>query len=103
MKLVLAAVLAFGSPVGPVAAPAGEILGAGGAQPIAGSYIVVMKNSVSAKGVAERHGGRVGQVFAKALNGVEVSMPEAAARRLAADPDVAFVQQNGIFTADLGT
>ena len=103
MKLVLAAVLAFGSPVGPAAAPEGEILGAGGAQPIAGSYIVVMKNSVAAKVVAERHGGRVGHVFAKALNGVEVSMPEAAARRLAADPDVAFVQRNGVFTADLGT
>jgi subtilisin family serine protease len=101
MKLVLAAVLAFTSPAaGTVSAPTGEILGTGGAQAIADSYIVVLKSG--GPGVAAKYGGRVGHVFAKALNGFEVNMPEAAARRLAADPDVAYVQRNGIVSIDTG-
>lgn len=105
MKLLLAALLAFGSPaVGTVAAPEGEILGAGAARVVEDSYIVVMKSGGA--DVAAKYGGRVGHIYSRALKGFEVSMPEAAARRLAADPDVAYVQRNGIFSLDaeiLGT
>jgi len=102
MKLLLAAVLAFGPAAGPVAAPEGEILGAGGAQAVADSYIVVMKSAIPGSGIAAKYGGRVGHVYGKALNGFEVSMPEASARRLAADPDVAYVQRNGIVSLEPG-
>ncbi|HZM78881.1 MAG TPA: S8 family serine peptidase [Candidatus Limnocylindrales bacterium] len=104
MKLVLAAVLAFGAPTAPsagfVAGPEGEILGAGGAQAVAGSYIVVLKSG--GPQIAAKYGGQVGHVYAKALKGFEVSMPEASARRLAADPSVAYVQRNGIVSVDPG-
>jgi len=103
MKLILAALLAFGSTTGPVASPDGEILGAAAAQAIPDSYIVVLKSNPDKVALAERYGGRVGHIYAKALNGFEVSMPEAAARRLAADPAVAYVQRNGTLSVESGT
>ncbi|WP_416904141.1 S8 family serine peptidase [Micromonospora echinospora] len=91
------------------AAPAvGEILNAGGATAVAGSYLVVLDDdavggpagtrhaavSRRADTLADRYGGAVGHRYGHALNGFEVRLPEAAARRLAADPAVAFVEQN---------
>ncbi len=99
MKLLLASLLAFGSPVAP-AAPEGTILPA--ANPVAGSYVVVLHEGATPAAVSARHGGTLGRVFTSALNGFEVNLDEKAARRLAADPAVAYVQQNGIITADLG-
>jgi subtilisin family serine protease len=89
MKLILAAVLAFGIPV--MTQTQGEILGTGGAQAVPDSYIVVLKGK-------DRPAGRftLKREFTKALNGFEASMPEAEARRLAADPAVAYVQRNGV-------
>jgi subtilisin family serine protease len=74
---------------------------------VANSYVVVLKNSVSAAGVgdtsdslAERYGGKVGRRYSHALRGFEVSaLDEDKARQLAADPSVAFVQRNEVVHA----
>jgi subtilisin family serine protease len=90
------------------AAPAsGDVLPAGTAATVANSFVVVLKESASlqqqgvdatAHGLTARHGGTIGHVFRRALHGFEVSLDEAAARRLAADPAVKYVQRNGIYT-----
>ncbi|MFD1322571.1 S8 family peptidase [Micromonospora sonneratiae] len=86
-----------------VAAPAeGQILQAGGATAIAGSYIVVLKDtmvtqgnvSTSATALASRHGGTVARTYQHAVRGFEAKMSAAQARQLAADPSVKYVQQN---------
>ena len=103
MNLLLASLLALGSPV-TAAAPEGTILPSANA--VKGSYVVVLRDGASPATVAARHGGAVGRVFTSALNGFEVSLAEKAARRLAADPAVAYVQQNGTMKIDpevLGT
>ncbi len=84
------------------AAPAeGTILRAGGPTAVAGSYVVVLKDSVSSSAVdgeaatlAAKHGGSVGHKYRHALNGFELRISEAAARQIAALPQVKYVQQN---------
>ncbi|MFG1780442.1 S8 family peptidase [Micromonospora sp. NPDC049051] len=90
------------------AAATGEIRGAGGATAVADSYIVVLKDTSvggragtrqgevksTAGSLAARFGGSVGHVYGDALNGFEVKLSERAAKRLAAHPDVAYVEQN---------
>ncbi|MBO4207083.1 S8 family peptidase [Micromonospora echinofusca] len=97
----VATATAFAAPAN--AAPAeGQILQAGGATAVAESYIVVFKDtSVSrtgtagkARDLAGRHGGTVGRTYSNALRGFEARLSETAARRLAADPSVKYVQQN---------
>jgi subtilisin family serine protease/subtilisin-like proprotein convertase family protein len=101
---VLAAVTmtaAVGTPA--AAAPAdGQILQAGGATAVAGSYIVVFKDAAvsgvsvrdKAASLVRHYGGSVGPTYSSALRGFAVDVDEAAARRLAADPAVKYVQQN---------
>ncbi|MPZ83734.1 MAG: S8 family serine peptidase [Actinophytocola sp.] len=80
----------------------GQVLYAGSADAIKGSYIVVFKDSVvSAQSVddqvtnaAEKYGSKVDYTYTAALRGFAGSMSEQAARQLAADPNVAYVQQN---------
>ena len=81
------------------AAPAtGQIRLAGTATAVPDSYIVVLKQSKTARvasdGLARKFGGTVKQTFGAALNGFEATMSESAAKRLAADPTVAYVEQN---------
>ncbi|GAA2220425.1 S8 family peptidase [Micromonospora olivasterospora] len=91
------------------AAPAtGGILNANSATAVQGSYIVVLKDSAvggragtqeaavasSARSLAGRYGATLGHVYGAALNGFEARLPERAAKRLAADPSVAYVAQN---------
>ena len=92
------------------AAPIGQIRLAGGATAVPGSYIVVLKDTaVGAKAgsaqaaaavgststkLSKGYGAKVERSFGSALNGFEASMSEAAAKRLAADPSVAYVEQN---------
>ncbi|HEY0701059.1 MAG TPA: protease inhibitor I9 family protein, partial [Micromonospora sp.] len=97
------------------AAPStGQILSAGGATAVADSYIVVLKDSVvgrvgqahatvaaKAADLAEAHGATVKDVWGDALNGFSVRAPEKVAKRLAADPAVAYVEQD--HTVQLGT
>jgi subtilisin family serine protease len=95
---------------GPVsAAPAtGPIRHAGGATAVPSSYVVVLTGtavggragtrqaavSATAAGLAARYGGSVARVYGAALDGFEARLSEAAAKRLAADPAVAWVEQN---------
>ncbi|UVS80403.1 S8 family peptidase [Actinokineospora sp. UTMC 2448] len=100
---ILAAAVALPLTLAPTSAAAtGEIRSAGGATAIADSYIVVFKDTaVSAAGVearaadlAQAYGGAVTHTYRDALRGFAVSLPEAAARRLAANPSVAYVEQD---------
>ena len=88
--------------VAAAAPPSGEILPAGTDAVVAGSYVVVLKDGqegvdTAVRALTGRYGGRVGHVFRRALHGFEVSLDEAAARRLAADSAVQYVQRNGIY------
>lgn len=93
------------------AAPAtGEVRLAGTAEAIPGSYIVVLKDSaVGGKAgsgtaaaavrtrsgaLARSYGGSVKQTFGAALNGFEATLSAPAAKRLAANRDVKYVEQN---------
>ncbi|WP_036375774.1 S8 family peptidase [Micromonospora sp. ATCC 39149] len=95
------------------AAPAtGDILYAGSPTAVKDSYIVVLKDSTvggragtqasavanAASTLAGRYGATVGHVYGEALNGFEVRLSERAAKRLAADPAVAYVEQNQTVT-----
>ena len=89
-----------------LAAPAsaqGTIREAGTATVVKDSYVVVLKSSAEVPSAVSslkgKYGGRVGHTYQHALSGFEVTLGESAARRLAADPRVSYVQQNGVFTA----
>jgi subtilisin family serine protease len=75
------------------AAAEGTVVGAGQADVIKDSYIVVFKDGVknSADSVAARHGGNVKHRFVAALDGYSATMTEKQAKRVAADPSVAYV------------
>ncbi|SFQ97147.1 Serine protease, subtilisin family [Lentzea waywayandensis] len=76
----------------------GTILGADRADVVKDSYIVSLKadtaSRAAAPGLASKYGGQVGQVWQHALNGFSVKMTAKQAAKLAADPKVAFVQQD---------
>ncbi|MDG4765370.1 S8 family peptidase [Solwaraspora sp. WMMD406] len=91
------------------AAPAGEIQLAGGETAVANSYIVVLKDTAvagragsartaavadRAGSLASQYGGAVDRVFGAAVNGFEATLSASAARRLAANSAVAYVEQN---------
>jgi subtilisin family serine protease len=75
-------------------------------QPIPNSYIVVLRNDLSApvpavaSNLAASFGGRLGHVYTSAIKGFSVKMPEAAARALAASPQVQSVEEDGVVRAD---
>jgi subtilisin family serine protease len=110
VALLAAATAAATATTPAMAAPTGEIMLAGGATAVPGSYIVVLKDSavggragslrattavVATSGkLAKGYGAAVRRNFGSALNGFEASMSETAAKRLAADPSVAYVEQN---------
>lgn len=90
-----------------LAAPTGQIRYAGAADAVPGSYLVVLKDGAGAAAVgaqartlAGTYGGSVKQVFGSALSGYAATMEASAAKRLAADPAVAYVEQDRIITAD---
>ncbi|GAA4942681.1 S8 family peptidase [Actinoplanes utahensis] len=90
------AVVAGGTPA--TAAPAtGTVRLAGSADAIPGSYIVVLKDGATAE-VGKSYGATVKRGFGKALNGFEAGMTEYQARRLAADKNVAYVEQNRVIS-----
>jgi subtilisin family serine protease len=80
----------------------GRVLSAPAGEAVADSYIVVLKENqvarsatdATARRLASGQRGRLGHVYTSALHGFEVSLDAAAARRLAADPAVDYVQQN---------
>ncbi|MFD5078231.1 S8 family peptidase [Streptomyces sp. NPDC058371] len=84
------------------AAPAeGKVLAAGSPTAVKGSYIVTLKKAAGfeaassrGKGLINEYGGSVKKTFSTALNGYTASLSATEARRLAADPAVASVEQN---------
>ncbi|MFB8772607.1 S8 family peptidase [Streptomyces broussonetiae] len=84
------------------AAPAvGTVLAADSPTAIKDSYIVTLKkaagfkaSSSTGKNLIKEYGGSVDKTFGKALNGYTATLSEAEAKRLAADPAVASVEQN---------
>jgi subtilisin family serine protease len=90
----------------PAGAATGTIRGAGTASVVKGSYVVVLRDGAALKSrgvrptaaaLRKKYGGVVGHTYSHALSGFEVKLGEAAAKRLAADPAVKYVQRNGIF------
>ncbi|MDY7230117.1 S8 family serine peptidase [Hyalangium rubrum] len=74
-------------------------------QAVPGEYIVVFDEaqgigianvSASANALAMAHGGQLMRTYSHALRGFSVRMTEAQARRLAEDPRVKYVEENGI-------
>jgi subtilisin family serine protease len=106
--LAAALVTAFvGSGSAQAATPDGSILPAGTDKVVANSFVVSLKDNAAlrsggvaatASALAGKFGAKVGHTYSHALRGFEASMSEAAAKRLAADPAVAYVQRNGIYT-----
>ncbi|WP_084468317.1 S8 family serine peptidase [Actinokineospora inagensis] len=68
----------------------------GGRDAVPGSYIAVYRNGAQADpdALAHRYSGQVRHRFEHALRGFSVTMDERSARRLAADPAVAYVQRD---------
>ncbi|WP_203590772.1 S8 family serine peptidase [Streptomyces sp. SID13031] len=85
----------------PPSAPSPTIRGAGAPGTIPGSYIVVLKDGAraSASTLASRYGGKVKLTYTTALRGFSASLTEAEVLRLAADPEVSYVEQDGIARA----
>jgi subtilisin family serine protease len=84
----------------PVSAP--RILGADSGVAVPGHYVVKLKDDASvtergipatARQMAGRYGAKVGDVWQQALHGFSTTMSADQAQKLAADPDVAWVQQ----------
>ncbi|GAA2185636.1 S8 family peptidase [Micromonospora lupini] len=96
-----ATVFAVGTPA-LAAEPVGVVREAGGATAVPDSYIVVLKDTAvassrvgdTAQRLTGRHGGRVARTYGTALRGFEVTVSASAAARIAADPAVAYVEQN---------
>ena len=81
--------------------PTGRILGENAVGSITGSYIVVLKDTAGAQAdLAQRYGGAVRRTYTSAVKGFNVTMTAAAAKRLAASPAVAYVEQDRVVTAD---
>ncbi|PSL52557.1 subtilisin family serine protease [Saccharothrix carnea] len=98
LAAVSAAALAFSN--AGVAAAEGDVLGAERADAVPGSYVVALNDAMSARSASastasslvDKYGGQVRVAWQHALNGFHATMSAAQARRLAADPRVAFVQ-----------
>ncbi|MEU5692084.1 S8 family serine peptidase [Actinosynnema sp. NPDC020468] len=92
------ALAALGAPVA-LSAPAPAeptIVNAGGADAVAGRYIVVLKDgqgAASSSSLAAKHGGKVRHTYNSVLNGYSASMTAAEAAAVAKDPAVKYVQQ----------
>ena len=90
------------------AAPAeGKVLAAGSPTAVKDSYIVTLKKgaglkaaSSAGKDLVEEYGGTVKRTFKSALNGYSAKLSASEAKRLAADPAVASVEQDQVFTVD---
>ncbi|MEE1938376.1 S8 family peptidase [Streptomyces sp. TRM 70361] len=98
----------------PGSAPLGTVRGAEAPDTVDGEYIVVLKDSGSrarqlraAEGVRDKaeeltdtFGGRPDRTFDSALKGFSLKATEKQARRLAADPAVAYVEANRVERGD---
>ncbi|GGP71568.1 S8 family peptidase [Saccharothrix coeruleofusca] len=83
----------------PAQAAEGEIRAADAAEKVQNSFIVKLKDgtTASANSLANQYGGQVKHEFRSALRGFTVSLSEAKAKRLAANPAVEYVEQDQVF------
>ncbi|RSN24504.1 peptidase S8 [Amycolatopsis sp. WAC 04169] len=84
----------------PAQAAEGQILAAGSAGAIPNSYIVTLKDTGVVAALANRFGAKVEQIYSSSLKGFSATLSERQAKRLAADPSVASVEQNQVVHAD---
>ncbi|GAA3035012.1 S8 family peptidase [Actinokineospora globicatena] len=102
-KLAVAAVAAAATATAlasPAAAAEGQVRAASGTA-VSGSYVVVFKDGTvhaAAADHAARYGGTVHHTYSSVLSGYSASLSERAARRIAADPAVAYVAQDEVVT-----
>ncbi|MFD9941232.1 S8 family serine peptidase [Nonomuraea sp. NPDC059023] len=86
--------------------PPGRLVAADPAVAIPDRYIVILKSTADLRGgvppvarrLAERYGGRVERTYTTAVTGFSAAMSERDARRLAADPAVAHIEQDQMTT-----
>ncbi|GLZ42314.1 S8 family serine peptidase [Actinokineospora sp. NBRC 105648] len=103
LPVLIAAALAVGVAV-PADAAEGAVFGADRVDAIAGSYIVLVRDEVAARSAvaatADRltgtYGGTVTVAWRHAVHGFAARMTATQARRLAADPAVASVEQDAV-------
>ncbi|WP_406146858.1 S8 family peptidase [Streptomyces sp. NBC_01012] len=83
------------------AQPEGRVLHAGAAEAVPGSYLVTLEPTAGFKASAAQgkqliadHGGTVERTYTSALNGYAATLSSTEAKRLAADPAVASVEQD---------
>lgn len=89
-------------------APVGVLLGTESPSAIPGQYIVRLKEHPRARGdliglaaeLASKYGAEIGFVYERVFRGFSAALGEAEARSLAADPAVAQVEQQEIWTVD---
>ncbi|MGH3759668.1 S8 family peptidase [Actinophytocola sp.] len=89
----------------PAQAQEGQIRLADTANAVDGRYIVVLKNNFTASGISTtadtlgaEYGAQVGYKYTSALHGFSMTATEAQAKQLAADSNVAYVQQSQKYT-----
>ncbi|NEA16090.1 S8 family peptidase [Streptomyces halstedii] len=99
---ILALVIGAGAALpAQASSPEGRVLHAGAAEAVPGSYIVTLKqtsgfkaSTAEGKRLISDHGGRITRTYTSALNGYAATLSGTEARRLAADPAVASVEQD---------
>ncbi|ANZ37615.1 serine protease [Lentzea guizhouensis] len=93
--LVAGTALALTS-VSATAAPEGEIRNLGASNAVKDNYIVVLKDfsTASVENLSAKYDAQVKHTYKSALRGFSAKMSESAARRLAGDPSVAYVEQD---------
>ncbi|MEV6965300.1 S8 family peptidase [Hamadaea sp. NPDC051192] len=105
--VAVTAVVTFAGTTNAAAAPSGQIRYAGSPTAVPGSYLVVFKDgsvstaavSANASRLTGRFGGSSVRTWNSAVRGYEFAGSATAAARIAADPAVAYVEQNQYYTA----
>ncbi len=100
--LTATAIVSSGFTPASAVAPRPAVRGAGTPGTIPGSYIVKLKGTVStltrttsrAQALSGDHHGKLGHVWDQALHGFSITMTPDEATKMAAEPDVDFVEQN---------
>ncbi len=101
LTAVTAATVVMTTGTAATAAPQGQVLGTANPNAIADSYIVVFKQNTTNGAstltgqLAAKHDVKVEHTYQHALQGFAGTMSLTAAKRLAAEPQVAYVEQNG--------
>jgi subtilisin family serine protease len=90
--------IAAATPAQAAAPVLGQIKQAGSVNAVDGSYIVVLKSGAQQASLSKTYGAKVQRSFGKALNGFEATMTDYQAKRLAANSDVAYVEQNQVIS-----